>query len=506
MEVKSNKLSVFYEEIYVKADRNTNFYLLAFFGFGIIISFFYQTYLIALTVGVLNLTAYYISRALLKGSTFYQYVLSIVYAIFTAQFIYQMHGMAEMHFCAFIGSIVLIAYQNWKLQLPLALSVAGHHIVFAYLQYAGTKGVYFTEGAYMPMSTFILHVSLAVVIFFLCGYWSYVFEKRSKESFLKGIELKEQLSSISKNIAFADEISKGNLSVELELEKGDHLGESLLKMRENLQVAYEKDQQDKFVNIGLARASEILRLESNNLDTLSNNVLTFLVKYLEANQGGLFILNTTDAAQPLLELKACYAYDRKKFMEKTIEPGEGLVGQAYTEGETIYLTEVPEHYVSISSGLGESRPRCIVIIPLKINDTIFGVIEIASFVVLEKYKIDFIEKIGESIATSISNAQVNERTQRLLQESQQQAEMLRSQEEEMRQNMEELAATQEEMERKAQELDQLRIDEKKRTESQMESQKKIMEQAMNKFKTAENTLKEKVKALETELEAYKTSK
>lgn len=501
-----DKLSGFYEEIYKKADRNTNYYLMAFFGFGLVLSFFYQTFLVAILVGGFNLIAYYGSKALFKESTLYQYVLSTVYALFTAQFIYQMHGMTELNFCAFIGAIVLISYQNWRLQLPLALSVVVHHIVFGYLQYSGNKLIYFTDSAYMPLPTFVVHLSLAIVIFFLCGYWSYVFGKRSEESFIKGLELNEQVSSISKNIAFADEISKGNLTVEFELEQGNHLGESLLKMRENLQVAYQKDQQDKFVNIGLARASEILRLESNNLDSLANNVLTFLIKYLEANQGGLFILNNSDPAHPILELKACYAYNRKKFLEKHIEPGEGLVGQAYIEGETIYLTEVPENYVNISSGLGESNPTCIVIIPLKINDSIFGIIEIASFVVLEKYKVEFIEKIGESIATSISNAQVNERTQRLLQESQQQAEMLRSQEEEMRQNMEELAATQEEMERKAQELDQIRDEERKRTESQMESQKKIMEQALNKFKTAENTLKEKIKSLEIELEGYKSGK
>ena len=496
----SEKLSEFYSDIHQKADRITNYCLVAYFLFGLSIAAFYQTYLIAVVVGGLCLVAYYVSKLLLKDSVFYQYVLSIVYALFTAQFIYQLHGLSEMHFCAFIGSILLIAYQNWKLQLPIALAVAVHHLLFAYLQYSGNQEIYFIDAVYMPLRTFILHMTLAVVIFYLCGYWAYIFEKRSKESFLTAAELKDRLTSIDRNIAFADEISQGNLNVNYSKTEGDHLGASLVKMRENLQIAYEKDQTDKFVNIGLAKASEILRLESNNLEGLANSVLTFLIKYMELNQGGLFVLNNFDPENPFLELKACYAYDRKKFLESKIEPGEGLVGQAYIEGETIFLTDVPVGYMNITSGLGMGQPTCVVIVPLKINEAIFGVIEVASFTVLEEYKVDFIKKVGESIATAISNAQVNEKTQKLLQESQQQAEMLRSQEEEMRQNMEELAATQEEMERKALELEQVREEERNRTADQIENQKKIMGQAIEKFKTQEQQLKDKIKDLEAKLE------
>ncbi|HVD98277.1 MAG TPA: GAF domain-containing protein [Cytophagaceae bacterium] len=494
-----NVLSGFYRELYKKADKMTNYALVSFFVFGLVISFFYQTFLIAVLAGGLSLLFYYAVRSLGRSTTFYQYILSIIYAVYTAQFVYQMHGMLEMHFFAFIGAVLLIAYQNWRLHLVMALAVLAHDSCFAWLQFSGKHEIYFTASN-LSTGVFLTHLTLVTIIIFLCGYWSYIFEKRNKESFLKGMELNERLSNTERNIAFADEISKGNLSMAYELLEGDHLGESLLKMRENLQAAYEKDQQDKFVNIGMARASEILRLDSNNLEALTNNILNFLIKYLEVNQGGLFVLNNTDPAQPVLELKACYAYNRKKFLEKKVEPGEGLVGQAYIEGQTIYLTEVPASYINITSGLGESNPRGVVIVPLKINDATFGIIEIASFAILEKYKVDFIEKIGESIATSISNAQVNEKTQKLLEESQQQAEMLRSQEEEMRQNMEELATTQEEMERKAIELDQIREEDKKRTDTQLENQKRIMEQALEKFKNSETLLKERIKVLEEQLE------
>ena len=144
-----------------------------------------------------------------------------------------------------------------------------------------------------------------------------------------------------------------------------------------------------------------------------------------------------------MELAACYAWDKKKFLEKKIYKGEGLSGQAWIEGDVIYLTEVPNDYVSITSGLGESNPRSVLIVPLKLNDEIHGVIEMASFKEYDDFEVEFVERIAENIASTISSVKVNERTQKLLEESTLMTEQMRAQEEEMRQNMEELQATQE---------------------------------------------------------------
>lgn len=163
-----------------KSDHLINYFLFSFFIIGLLLAFYYDTWEIAIGVGGLLLIAYYSAKLALPKSNLYQYVLSIVLGIFMAQFIYQMHGMFEMHFIAFISSAILITYQNWKLQIPLMLVVGFHHGLFGYYQYNGFDNIYFSQLDYMSLQTFIIHMVLAGVIFAICGLWAYQFKKYSE--------------------------------------------------------------------------------------------------------------------------------------------------------------------------------------------------------------------------------------------------------------------------------------------------------------------------------------
>ncbi len=247
---------------------------------------------------------------------------------------------------------------------------------------------------------------------------------------------------------FAEEVGQGKFDTSFSpLSEHDTLGNALLKMRNNLKATAEEDRKRNWATEGLAKFADILRT-NHGLKLLAESAIKQLVNYLGANQGGLFVLNDSESHDVRLELVACYAFERKKFLEKSVQIGEGLLGQAYLERASIYLTEVPDRYVRIISGLGDGRPNCLLIVPLQVNNTVEGVIELALFRKLEQYEINFVEKLAESIASALARVKINERTRLLLEESQEKAEQMRAQEEEMRQNMEELSATQEEMHRK----------------------------------------------------------
>lgn len=263
-------------------------------------------------------------------------------------------------------------------------------------------------------------------------------------------QLSENKNEISGAAIFVKAIEQGNLEIRYNgddhVDKDNTLASSLISMRDQMKKISAEEKERSWVSEGMAKFVEILRSKGDNREQLSDDIIRSLVKYMNANQGALYVVNDHDK-NTTIEMVACYAYNRKKYLHKQILPGEGLVGQVVLEKESIYMTAIPDTYIHISSGLGDALPKQLLIVPLKIEDKVLGVVEIASFQEIKKYQIEFVEKLGESLASTISSVKVGENTRKLLMETQVQAEQLRSQEEEMRQNMEELSATQEEMQR-----------------------------------------------------------
>jgi len=273
--------------------------------------------------------------------------------------------------------------------------------------------------------------------------------------------IKREAGKTKMVLGFIDSLRQGNLEESLpDNQRRDALTKALIKLREFM-VQSKKDQEQRrleeeqrtWVTQGLAQFAELLRKNNDNLEELSYNIIHYLVNYMKINQGGVFLLNQpANGDEKYFEMTACVAYERKKFADKIIGWGEGLVGRCALEKSTIYMTDVPENYVNITSGLGEATPKAVLLVPLKANEEIYGVIELASFHAFEHFEIEFVEKLGESIALTISTVKTNMKTSKLLKETQIQAEKMAQQEEELRQNLEEMKATQEESERQALEM------------------------------------------------------
>ncbi len=311
------------------------------------------------------------------------------------------------------------------------------------------------------------------------------------------------VDNLKKASGFINNITSGNYNAHWEgmdnkvqeLNKENIAGE-LIRMRDQMQKAKQQDDIRIWTNEGLSKFADLIRRYQNNLKELSDDLISNIVQYMNAQQGGLFFLNDDDEDDKYLELVGCYAYQRKKYIEKRVELGQGMVGQCFLEGETTYLTNIPENYVNITSGLGETNPNTLLIVPLRINERVVGVIELANLKPFEKYKIEFLERLAETIASAITTARTNEKTQVLLEQSQQQAEEMRAQEEEMRQNMEELQATQEQMHRKNDEVENLL-----KQASENEESMKLQMEALQEMESEAGKLAD---AMKQEAEAYKS--
>lgn len=276
--------------------------------------------------------------------------------------------------------------------------------------------------------------------------------------------INNSITNFKRAASFINQISSGNLQVDWEelneqnrgLNQKNLAGE-LVQMREKMKELKAEDSKRMWSTEGLANFSEIIRTHQHDLQTLCDESLAFIVKYLSAQQGMLFVLREQDN-ESYLELTGCYAFNRKKFAEKRVEIGQGLVGQTFLEQQPIMLTEIPQQYTTITSGLGDATPTCLLVVPMKYNDKVEAVVEIASFHSYEAYQLEWIQKIGEIMASTLVSLKVTERTKYLLEQFKEQTEQLRSQEEELRQNMEEMEATQEEMRRKEQELERRQLE------------------------------------------------
>jgi hypothetical protein len=225
--------------------------------------------------------------------------------------------------------------------------------------------------------------------------------------------------------------------------------DALKKTLTELEGSRKKDEERNWVSKGLADLVAVIQSGDDD-KKVYDRLLAALIKYMNVNQGGIFITEETDG-KVQLNLASYYAYDRKKYLQKTINPGEGLLGAAYLEGQRIYLKKLPPEYVSITSGLGETTPRALVIVPMKINNQVEGLIELASLTDFQEHHFELLDQLCETLASFITNNKINVRTKILLEKAQNMSEELKSNEEEMRQNLEELTATQEAMSRKEQE-------------------------------------------------------
>ncbi len=288
------------------------------------------------------------------------------------------------------------------------------------------------------------------ILAFVARYFAFLFVNR-KKYYDKIIDKKN--NTITNNALFAKSIGEGDFDNSNigELDKDDLLTRSLLRMRDNLIKNKKAEQRNIWINEGKEIISTELRKDSD-IKALAYGVLEQLLDYCSLNQGRFFVYNEQTEKY---ELSAAYAYNRIKYIQQEFVDGKGLIGQATYERLSIYRNDIPEDYVTITSGiLADKKPGSLFIMPLISEDKVQGVIEVANIDNEIPSEVrELIETLGPIIGQVLFSVNVNLRTKRLLDESRILTEELRENEEELHQNAEEMRMTHEELEKSNEELE-----------------------------------------------------
>ena len=253
---------------------------------------------------------------------------------------------------------------------------------------------------------------------------------------------------------------------------------------EKQRIALEEKEKAEEVQIW-AKFSSLVSKNKDDLKTLARVLISELVQYTGACTGGIYIVSDEeDAAEQYLEMLGYFAPDMKKAKEARIMVGEGFIGTCYKENESRIIDNLPEGYAKLSSGLGETDLKYLVVLPVRMDEITQGVFEILSLQKLADYKVEFIDKVGEMIAATLITTRANEKTKKMYDQIKQKTEEMSAQEEELRQNLEEMSATQEEMSRQQKDLEKIRTE----------------------YSQKEKKLKEEIASLKKELGKRKKSK
>ncbi len=448
---KEEKIQLAFEAIQLEADKRIIYTFYVFLPVLFAMGAIYKQPVLALvgcmiSSGVLYFALQYIHhRPNRNRAVTGAFIIALIFLQLTAK------GITEAKYSYFIFLSVIALYRDrnpiaFLTIIALLYQIAGYSILLS----DNVFGIYIKdhliEAQSVSVNKFLFSVLFVCLAFVSAIMLVDTLYKESISSIQSNIEKETELQNYAQNLLFADEIAAGNLEAQYVTGNTDSLGRALINMRDNLKKADEKDEQDRFISDTTAEVGELLRKNTQDIVKLTDEVLAKLIQALEASQGAIYLTENHND-EVYLEMIACYAYNRKKFLHHRVGIGEGLIGQTFLEALPTYLTHIPPQYKPIDTGMGEITPSCIFIAPLKANNNIVGVLEIASLHSFKEHEKRFLENVTNNIANTLVTARNHQETQNLYKQSQIATEELRTREEEMRQNMEELKTTQEEMQR-----------------------------------------------------------
>lgn len=348
--------------------------------------------------------------------------------------------------------------------------------IFVLIPYGKSFSIGTINELYHEYNVFYLLNLLPFLLGLAGGYTGYKVSELQTRRESKISSFKDTIDHV---VEFVLQIEKGNLNTPfISLESEEVLEDAMEAMRKSIISATQKEFERNEINRISNEMSALLQSYSD-IDTLTEGVITFLVKKVSnVVQGAIYLIEGQTEQDKVIKMKASYAYNRKKYLHAEFRFAEGLVGQAAIERDSILRTEIPDDYMTITSGLlGDKKPTSLYITPLITNNIVYGVIELASFNNFSPLQRDLVNELGKIIARTIASVKINHKTFLLLQESEKMSKELILQKKQLMQNAENMIVTQKELKElnlKLEEQIQEVHDTSKRTHVLLENSKEVI--------------------------------
>src|SRR5436853_574563 len=301
--------------------------------------------------------------------------------------------------------------------------------------------------------------------------------------------LTTQLRAISE---VSQAVTQGDLTRSIAVQAQGEVAElkdTINQMIENLAVTTRANEEQDWLNSNMARFTGMLQGE-RDLETVSRLIMSELTPIVDSQHGAFFMMESPGGEGDDFELGliATYGYKQRKNVPNKFKIGEGLVGQAALEQKPILVTQAPDDYVRITSGLGEGLPVNVIVLPVLFEEQVMAVVELASFQRFSPTQQTFLEQLSESIGVVLNTIQANMRTEELLEQSQQLTQELQSQSEELQAQQEELQQTNKELEEQAASL--------KASEEMLQTQQEELQQTNEELAEKAQQLEEQNRRIE----------
>ncbi len=249
-------------------------------------------------------------------------------------------------------------------------------------------------------------------------------------------------------------VTQGDLTRSITVEAAGEvadLKDNINQMIGNLRETTERNAEQDWLNSNLARFSGMLQGQRDQ-KTVARLLMSEVTPLVAAHHGAFYVAEDTgvgngaEDGETELRLIATYGYKERKTIANRFKLGEAIVGQAALEKKAIVITQAPEDYIKIASGLGEAAPTSIIVLPVLFEENVMAVIELASFTPFTEIQQTFLDQLSESIGVVLNTILANMRTEELLLQSQQLTQELQSQSEELQAQQDELKRSNAELE------------------------------------------------------------